>query len=195
MYAPGEQTDVRDLAERHGLSVARYFFELSRPLVDAPPVPDVDQVVVVGWDAARSRETHHMVDCAFDDHWGHTDRTDEMWDEVTASGAFRADWSLLALEPATGAIVGAALNYAYEQDWAATGITEGYTDQLAVARSHRGRGVASALLLESMRRFAGSGMEAAALGVDAANSSGALSLYVGLGYEQTSSTCAYELLP
>ena len=194
LHAPCEQADVRDLAERHGLAVERYFFEMSRRLNDSPLVPDLDDVVIVDWDAARSREAHHVVDRAFHDHWGHTDRTDEMWDEVTGSEAFRPEWSLLAIESMTGAVVGAALNCAYEQDWRATGITEGYTDQLAVTQSHRGRGIASALLLESMRRFAISGMEAAALGVDAANSSGALRLYEGLGYEQTSGTCAYGLL-
>lgn len=194
LHAPCEQADVRDLAERHGLAVERYFFEMSRRLNDLPLVPELDDVVIVDWDAARSREAHHVVDRAFQDHWGHTERTDEMWDEVTGSEAFRPDWSLLAIESMTGAVVGAALNCAYEQDWRATGITEGYTDQLAVPQTHRGRGIASALLLESMRRFAISGMEAAALGVDAANPSGALRLYEGLGYEQTSSTCAYGLL-
>ena len=194
LYAPRGQADVRDLAERHGLAVERYFFEMSRPLGSSPPVPDLDDVVIHDWDAGRSREAHQVVDRAFHDHWGHTDRTDEMWDEVTSAEAFRAEWSLLAVERTTGAVVGAALNCAYEQDWRATGVPQGYTDQLAVARSHRGRGIARALLLESMRRFAVSGMEAAALGVDAANSSGALRLYEGLGYEQTSSTCAYGFL-
>jgi ribosomal protein S18 acetylase RimI-like enzyme len=101
---------------------------------------------------------------------------------------------LLAIESSTGTVVGAALNCAYEQDWRATGVREGYTDQLAVAQTHRGRGIASALLLASMRRFAISEMQAATLGVDAANPSGALRLYEGLGYEQTSSTCAYGLV-
>ena len=45
-----------------------------------------------------------------------------------------------------------------------------------------------------MRRFAISGMQAATLGVDAANSSGALRLYESLGYVQASSTCAYGLV-
>lgn len=194
LYAPSDQADIRDLAEHHGFAVERYFFEMSRRLGDSPPVPALDDVVIVDWDAARSREAHHVVDRAFRDHWGHADRTDEMWDEATGSEAFRPGWSLLAIESTTGAVVGAALNCAYEQDWRATGITEGYTDQLAVAHSHRGRGIASALLWESMRRFALSGMEAAALGVDAVNPSGALRLYEGLGYAQTSSTCAYGLV-
>lgn len=193
LYAPSDQADVRDLAQRHGLAVERYFFEMSRRLGDSPQVPDLDGVVIVDWDPSRSRETHQVVDRAFHGHWGHADRTDEMWDEVTGSEGFRAEWSLLAIESGTGTVVGAALNCAHEQDWRATGIREGYTDQLAVAQSHRGRGIARALLLESMRRFAISGMQAATLGVDAANPSGALRLYESLGYEQTSSTCAYGL--
>ena len=117
-----------------------------------------------------------------------------MWDEVVGSRAFRPDWSVLALDETTATVVGAALNCAYEQDWQATGIREGYTDQLAVAHTHRGRGIASALLAESMRRFAASGMDAAALGVDAANPSGALRLYEGLGYRQTASTCVHQFM-
>ena len=192
LHAQSDQADVRDLAERHGLETARYFFELSRPLIDPPLVPELDGVHIVGWDGARSREVHRVIDQAFRDHWGHVDRTDEMFDEALRSQDFRSDWSVLAIDATTGDVVGAALNCAYEQDWQATGITEGYTDELAVARTHRGRGIASALLKESMRRFAASGLQSAALGVDAANPSGALRLYEGLGYEQTASTCVHE---
>jgi mycothiol synthase len=106
--------------------------------------------------------------------------------------AFRPEWSVLALDHSTGSVVGAALNCAYEQDWQAQGYSQGYTDELAVAATHRGHGVASALLRESMSRFAASGMDTAGLGVDAANPSGALRLYAGLGYEQTASTCVYQ---
>lgn len=194
LYAPTDQADIRDLAVRHGLAVERYFFEMTRRLDDPLSVPDVDGVVVVDWDQARSREAQRVIDEAFRDHWGHADRTDQMWDEVMESQSFRPDWSLIAVESTSGTIVGAALNCAYEQDWSATGTTEGYTDELAVSRSHRGRGIASALLAESMRRFAHSGMAAAALGVDTANVSGALRLYESLGYRPTASTCAYGLV-
>ncbi|WP_374968188.1 GNAT family N-acetyltransferase [Terrabacter sp. BE26] len=193
LHAPSGQDDVRDLAERHGLPLERYFFELSRPLDDLPPAAQPDGVCIIGWDPARGREVHHMIDAAFGDHWGHTDRTDQMWQEVVGSRAFRADWSVLALDEATDTVVGAALNCAYEQDWLATGTREGYTDQLGVARTHRGRGVARALLTESMHRFAAAGMNAAALGVDADNRSGAVRLYESLGYRQTASTCVHQL--
>jgi ribosomal protein S18 acetylase RimI-like enzyme len=193
LQAPTDQADVRALAERHGLPVERYFFEMSRRLSD-PLVPSApDGVSIDDWDADRSAEIHRVVDTAFRDHWGHADRTARMWAETVSSHDFRPEWSTLAIETSTGAVVGAALNCAYEQDWEAQGYTEGYTDELAVAATHRGRGIASALLRESMRRFAASGMEAAGLGVDAANPTGALRLYQALGYQQTASTCIHQL--
>jgi mycothiol synthase len=192
LYAPVDQADVRDLAERHGLALERYFFEMSRPLGGEVGAPAAAGVRLADWDDARSSEIHHVVDEAFRDHWGHADRTDQMWAETVDSHAFRRDWSVIALDATTGAVVGAALNCAYEQDWEATGVREGYTDELAVARSHRGRGIASALLQDSMRRFTASGMDAAALGVDADNPSGALALYESLGYGQTAGTCVHQ---
>jgi mycothiol synthase len=194
LHAPVDQADVRDLAERHGLAVERYFFEMSRPL-DVPPVPSPPAGVrLVDWSDDRSGEVHRVVDEAFRDHWGHADRTEEMWTEVVTSADFRPAWTVLAVDEATDAVVGAALSCAYEQDWPVQGYSEGYTDELAVLRSHRGRGVAVALLHDSMRRFAEAGLEAAGLGVDAANPSGALGLYERLGYRRTASTCTHQLV-
>ncbi|MFB9313997.1 GNAT family N-acetyltransferase [Nocardioides plantarum] len=196
LYAPTGQDDVRDLATRHGLVVERFFFELSRRLDDIDPGtsgPVVPGVRLVGWDPTRGPELHRFVDLAFRDHWGHVDRTEEMWAEHVGSHAFRADWSVLALDEETGAVVGSAINCAWEQDWAVQGYTEGYTDELAVAASHRGRRIGSALLAESMRRFAAAGLDAAGLGVDADNASGALHLYEALGYRPTAATCVHEL--
>jgi ribosomal protein S18 acetylase RimI-like enzyme len=193
LYAPTEQADVRQLAERHGLVVDRYFFEMSQRLGDPVRPSAPHGVRIVDWDEERSAEIHRVVDTAFRDHWGHVDRTDLMWEEAVTGHAFRPEWSALAIDVSTDAVVGAALNCAYEQDWPAQRFTEGYTDELAVAATHRGRGIASALLRESMCRFAAAGMDAAGLGVDAANPSGALQLYEGLGYEQTASTCVHQL--
>ena len=193
LHAPVGQADVRDLAERHGLAVERYFFEMDRPLASLPEVPEVPGVRITDWDEGRSREVHAVVDTAFRDHWGHVDRTPQMWEETVAAHAFRPAWSVLAVDEASGRVVGAALNCAYEQDWEATGRREGYTDELAVAASHRGRGIAGALLRESMRRFAASGMDAASLGVDSANASGALRLYTTMGYTERAATCVHQL--
>ncbi|HWC22284.1 MAG TPA: GNAT family N-acetyltransferase [Flexivirga sp.] len=192
LFVPTEQTDARDLAARHEMPTERYFFEMSRWLDDAFDVPAIDGVRLVDWDPARNDEVHRVMDEAFRDHWGHTDMTAEMWQENIDSHGFRPDWTVLAIDDGTDRVIGAAMNYAWEQDWEPQGYTEGYTDQLGVLRSHRGRGIAAALLLESMRRFGESGMQAAGLGVDAANPSGALRLYEKLGYQRTASTCAHQ---
>lgn len=194
LHVPMDQVDVRDLAERHGLAIERYFFEMTRPLSGPLTTPRIDGVRIVDWDAERSSEVLAVVDAAFREHWGHADRTAQMWEEAVTAEAFRPGWSLLAVEERTDAVLGAALNCAYAQDWAATGSREGYTDELAVTATHRGKGIGSALLLESMRRFAASGMQAAVLGVDAANPSGALQLYTGLGYQRRASTCVHQLV-
>ncbi len=193
MSAPEGQTDARDLAERHGLAVTRYFFDMSRDLEGLPEAVEPRGIRLVDWAPERSREVHRAIDEAFEDHWGHVSSTEQMWDEMIDSATFRPAWSVLAVDETTGAVVGAAINAAYEQDWEATGVKEGYTGELGVLRTHRGRGVASALLIESMRRFRDAGMQAAALDVDAANPTGALGLYEGLGYHRVASVCVHQL--
>lgn len=193
LFAPTEQADVRNLAMRHELLTDRYFFEMSRRLDRTPDVPVLDGVRLVDWDVDRSDEVHRVMDEAFAEHWGHTDATAQMWQEGIDSHGFRPAWTVLAVDTSTDRVIGAAMNYAWEQDWGPQGYTEGYTDALGVLRSHRGRGVAAALLAESMRRFGEAGMDAAGLGVDAANATGALRLYEKLGYQRTASTCAHVL--
>lgn len=192
LFVPTEQADVRDLATRHGLATDRYFFEMSRRLDGPASVPVLDGVRLADWDLERNDEVHQVMDTAFQEHWGHVDTTAEMWQENIDSHGFRPGWTVLAIDDNTDRVIGAAMNYAWEQDWMPQGYTEGYTDQVGVLRSHRGRGVAAALLLESMRRFSESGMAAAGLGVDAANASGALRLYEKLGYQRIASTCAHQ---
>ncbi len=193
LYAPEQQADARDLAERHGLGVTRYFFDMSRDLGELPAAGEPRGIRLIDWAPDRTREVHRVIDEAFEDHWGHVSSTEQMWDEMIESATFRPKWTVLAVDEATGAVVGAAINAAYEQDWEATGAKEGYTNDLGVLRSHRGRGVARALLIESMRRFRAAGMQAAALNVDTANPTGALGLYEGLGYRRTSTMCVHQL--
>lgn len=189
--APVEQNDVRHLAERARLPVVRRYFEMSRPLQGLPEPRQLDGIRIASWDPLRSNEILQVINAAFRDHWGHADASPQMWADQIGAQAFRPEWSLLAIDERTNQIVGAALNCAYEQDWRADH-QEGYTDQLGVLRQHRGRGIASALLIESMHRFAADGMHAACLGVDTENPSGALALYESLGYATTASTCIHQ---
>jgi mycothiol synthase len=62
---------------------------------------------------------------------------------------------------------------------------EGWVEQLAVARGHRGRGLGKALLGESFRRFAARGCTTVGLSTD--SRTGARSLYEQVGMQVTSS--------
>ncbi len=69
-----------------------------------------------------------------------------------------------------------------EADWEATGVREGWVGQLGVRRAWRRRGLATALLVRSMEAFRAAGLEAATLGVDTENPTGALGIYERVGF-------------
>ncbi|WP_374928498.1 GNAT family N-acetyltransferase [Kytococcus sedentarius] len=208
-FCPVGQTDLRHLAERAGLPVVRFFHEMTAPLVDlpelrdaegepiaavAPPIEEAPEGIrLLDWDPDRSDEVLALRNATFAEHWGSVEQTPGMWAEVTQGSTFRPAWCVLAEDETSGELVGFATGGAYEQDWEPQGFTEGYSDLVGVLPSHRGRGLASALLGEQQRRFAADGLQAAGLGVDTANTSNALRLYESLGYRSTSTTCAHRL--
>lgn len=72
------------------------------------------------------------------------------------------------------------------------GFKEGYTELLGVRRAYRGRGIAQALLADAMQRYVSAGMDVASLDVDSANPTGALELYLGMGYAPVNRSMTWE---
>jgi ribosomal protein S18 acetylase RimI-like enzyme len=70
----------------------------------------------------------------------------------------------------------------YPHDWEDRGRTEAWIDGIGTIRSHRGRGVASALITMAMRSFRDDALEFAVLGVDSENPTGANRIYERLGF-------------
>jgi len=62
----------------------------------------------------------------------------------------------------------------------------GYTEQILIRRQWRKRGIASALIAESLRILREQGVKEVELGVDSENASNALELYRSLGYSMSS---------
>jgi ribosomal protein S18 acetylase RimI-like enzyme len=96
------------------------------------------------------------------------------------------------VETATGATVAYQLASFDPEYRLRSGYDEGFTDLLGVRRAWRGRGLASALLAEAMRRFKAGGMAHAGLGVDTENPTGALGLYTRMGYTPTIRNLAWD---
>lgn len=168
--------------QARGYRVARLFSTLTRPVAGAAVARPPADVAIVDWDDEQyGRRVFDAHVEAFGDHWGsvppdwHTWRSDYVGDPHS-----RLDLSTLAV--AGDEVVGYTLNQVWPEDAAARGLTEGYIGALGVRPAWRKRGIASALLLESIRRFADAGFDNATLTADADNTTGAFELYTRLGF-------------
>jgi mycothiol synthase len=175
-------TDAVALHEAHGFRPARWYFDMRRDLRGPlPPMPDLGGLELRTYEpdwAERVRLAHNE---AFADHWGSEPQTAEVWSrDFVGDPYFRGDLSFVVLEG--DEIAGYSVNYVAEADWEVTGVREGWVGQLGVRRAWRKRGLATALLVRSMDAFRAAGLDAATLGVDAENPTGALGIYERVGF-------------
>jgi ribosomal protein S18 acetylase RimI-like enzyme len=129
---------------------------------------------------------------AFRDHWGSEPRDEEAWGFVVNDPQARPDLSGVVLDRSTGAVAGYQLATHDAEAALSRGFREGYTELLGVRREFRGRGIAQVLLADAMRRFADAGMDVASLDVDSENPTGALALYVKMGYAAVNRSMAWD---
>jgi mycothiol synthase len=184
--------DVRALYEQAGLEPVRWFADMVLTFDGAPPThPPPTGIRLVPLSHKLFEAVRRAHNEAFADHWGSQPIDPTRWAEQLGRSASRVSWSWVALEENTSEVVGYATNSAYQQDWAAQGFTEGWTDRLGVRSGWRGRGIARALLGASMRSFAEAGLEAAGLGVDTDSPTGAFRLYESMGYRAADTTVMY----
>jgi mycothiol synthase len=178
---PSANTSLERLVQRAGFEPVQYYFVMRRPLGGLPPVRATEGVDLVPFDAERDEEVRRVHNAAFVDHFGTAERDAYAWQTwFTGQKAFRPELSRLAL--ADGAVVGYTLVYEHDADTAATGIREAYFGQIGVLPGARGRGVASACIVESLHAAAADGLGRAGLTVDTRNTTGALGLYERLGF-------------
>ena len=88
-------------------------------------------------------------------------------------------------------VAGIVMNYVNEKENEEYLRKRGYTENISVGRPWRKRGLAKSLIVQSMQMFKAMGFTETALAVDAENTSGALHLYKGLGYEVTKKSTTY----
>jgi mycothiol synthase len=201
---PGEvhfQCTARDVEEGRqalftsfGMRQVRYFVNLARPLnghfghVHLPAgirlrTMEVERDMESVWQVANT---------AFRDHWGHTEAKLEEFAHWVKMPHFRPELWFLAEEESSGKVVGLGLNI-IDPDWIAqTGRQEGYVDTLAVLREHRGRGLGTALLMQSLHALRRAGMEGAHLHADADNVTGAMRLYRRAGFSIRKTSFAFQ---
>jgi ribosomal protein S18 acetylase RimI-like enzyme len=176
-----------------------------RPLGDGatpiPEIPTTDGLQLASWTDDLDESVRLAHNQSFAGHWGSQPRDEESWrTTVTEHRTFRRDWSRVVLDAAQPdhqgrpAVAGYIAAHAYPQDWPARGYTQGWVSLIGVPPPWRGRRLAAALLAENMRCLMADGIAAAGLEVDTGNATGALDLYLGMGYvvERTSVAWALE---
>jgi ribosomal protein S18 acetylase RimI-like enzyme len=178
--------------ERHDYRPVRYFYRMRRDLHQ--PIPDrplPDSLTLRTFSPELSRPVLDALNEAFRDHWSFEPVSEEDWQMFFLDrSSFRPDLTFVAMDG--GEVAGLSFNTISPEENTRHGIDEGWVAELAVRRPWRRRGVASALLCETMRAFKAEGLDYATLGVDTENLSGALGLYEGLGFVAVRRFIAFE---
>lgn len=159
-----------------------WVFEL--PLDEEPPPPSLPEGIVLRTfrTGVDDRATYELVDRAFSD-W--TDRDPgHRFEDWSASYLQREsfDPSLTLLLEEGDALVGVSLCHAFGD--------EGFVEQLAVERTHRGRGLGGALLQASFAEFYRRGLKTAGLSTE--SRTGARGVYEHVGMRITRSYKRYS---
>jgi mycothiol synthase len=189
MASEGEHEYLVEI-KRRGYQPERYFYEMTRPtLQDIPQPPRPTGIELRPVREDHMRAIWEAKDEAFQDHWGHRQATEEDYqgfleDPVQDPSCWVVAWD-------GDQIAGMVLNFIDGDENRQWDRLRGYTEDISVRRPWRRRGLATYMIAESLRRLRDLGMEEAALGVDADNPSGALTLYERLGYQVDRRSTSY----
>ncbi|MEV7242937.1 GNAT family N-acetyltransferase [Streptomyces sp. NPDC093248] len=169
---PDADTEAVALLRAHGYAPLVTAWLLEFAMSAEPEVPDLPAGITVRpFAAADGPAAHVLVQDAFDE-WQERRQGYEEWAAHTVRRpTFAPQRSALAF--AGDHLVGAAL--ALDDP----GTDEGYLEQVAVRRDHRGRGIARLLLRHSFRAFHRTGLRSCTLWTH--SDTGALDLYLRVG--------------
>ena len=169
------------LVARHGYAPIRYFHDMVRsPLDEIPDFPLPAGVETRAVETAHMRTIWDCKEEAFRDHWGAIPQGDRGFDAWSKDPFLRKELSCVAWDGEQ--CVGMVLIFVSDEENQHKQRNRAYTELINVRRPWRNRGVASALIAQSLRNVRDPGFADAGLSVDTENASGALRLYERLGY-------------
>ncbi len=187
VYTPRQRIGKVALFESAGYRAARHFHHMERPnLDDLPQAPLPGGLELRPVQKPLLRAIWDANEEAFQDSWGFTPQGEaafEGWRDAP-----HHDYSLwqVAWDTATNEVAGVATNVINPALNDQIGRRLGTVEELSVRRPWRNRGVGRALLAASLQAFRARGMNAAAIGVDSENDTGAPHLYASVGFRTVS---------
>jgi mycothiol synthase len=183
VWATDSEDGALALFARAGYEPVRHYVMMTRPIDQSLPEAALPKGLEVRpVEAGHIRAVWDAMWEARRDHWGYVEPTERDYERWIQGRLF--DPALWNVAWEGGQVAGMVLNRLDEAQNEQYGRRRGYTQDVFVRRPWRRRGLARALLAQSIRMFREMSMEETALGVDTLNPSGALRLYQGMGYRQ-----------
>ncbi len=174
-----------------GFEPITYAATMVRPTVDDLPDHRLPEGVEIRPVREEDMRTIWEADVeAFRDHWGFSEQTEEAYQRFMAfpyndPTLWKIAWDDEGVAGQVKSFIDTAQNDEY-------GRKRGWTEAISTSRRWRRKGVAKALIVESIRELASRGMTEVALGVHTENPNGAFDLYAGLGYEVVRTWTTYR---
>ena len=185
------QASLIEILQESGYIINRQTIKMSRPTkLDLPIVPVPKGLIIRKPEPSEYRKVLKANDEAFHDLWGYSPKTEEMFISWENSRFFQPEYWKVAWDE--DQIAGMVLGYIDKEENAAFNTKSGYTEEIAVLRPWRRKGLARWLLTESIRMFRDLGIEKTILSVDSQNQTGAYSFYIQMGYEPTTEFLYYR---
>jgi ribosomal protein S18 acetylase RimI-like enzyme len=191
VFADDRNAAATALIRSAGFEPITYAANMVRPSVDDlpdHPLPDGVEIRPVSEDQLRAI-WEADVD-AFRDHWGYVEPTETSYAQFLAFPY--NDLTLWKVAWDDEGVAGQVRSYIDKAQNEEHGLRRGWTEFISTSRRWRRRGVAKALIVESIRELAARGMTDVALGVHTENPNGAFDLYAGLGYEVVATWTTYR---
>jgi mycothiol synthase len=179
------------LIREAGYAPETYMAQMVRPSVDDlpdHPLPEGLELRLVTEDQLREIWEADME--AFRDHWGYVEPTEE-WYQAFLAFPYN-DYSLWKIAWDEEGVAGQVKSFINPAENEKHGRQRGWTEAISTSRRWRRRGLAKALIVESIRELAERGMTEVALGVHTENPNGAFDLYAGLGYDEVARWTTYR---
>jgi ribosomal protein S18 acetylase RimI-like enzyme len=153
--------------------------DLREPFPEAPMPPGLEVRPV------KTEQLRHIFEAsneAFRDHWGSRDESEEEYKSQLESPEFHPELWKVAWDG--DQMAGVVHNFVVEKENEEYHRKRGYTEGICVRRPWRKRGLARALIVQSMKMFRSMGTTETALSTDSQNISGAFRLYESVGYRK-----------
>ena len=182
------------LLEHSGYTPVRFFCEMLRadleniPQYPLPPGIELRPVL-----PEHYRPIWEANNEAMSDHWDHVDYSEEdfaFW--LQGDEEFQPDLWKVAWDCETNQVAGMVLGFIDEKQNAKFNRKRGWPEDICVRRPWRKRGIAHALITETLRELKLRGMTEAALNADTDNLSGAFQLYQSLGFQPVKIKTVYQ---